>query len=134
MEAWLGISHALFHDLKPDGATAETFGTAMSAEAFAALVDRETTRVNEALISMSLAADKFEVRRIFNALSRDTVIVLFSRWAHYQGEWTKLRDESSTRLWIPPFDLWRAIFLEMTDDIPAATEAARMIWGEGLKA
>ncbi len=130
MEKWLGNAHALMYDLKPKDAGIEIFGHGMAKEDFAALVDRETGRVNDALIAMSLAKDKSEVHRVFDALSSDTVIVLFSRWAHYYKEW---KTDPHPHLWIPPFDLWRAIFLAMTDDVPAATDAVKLIWGEGLK-
>jgi hypothetical protein len=133
VEAWLGTAHALLHDLKPKDAGIEIFGHGMPKESFAALVDRETDRVNDALIAMSLAKDESEVHLIFEALSADTVIALFSRWAHYYGVWKKLEYDPHPHLWIPPFDLWRAIFLAMTNGVPAASDAAILIWGEGCE-
>jgi hypothetical protein len=133
VEEWLSVSHGLFHDLKPPDAGPEITGRGMPQPDFAALVDRETARVNEALVAMSLAKDETGVHNIFNALSRDTVIALFSRWVHYYGEWKKMINDPHPQLWVPPKDIWRAIFLAMTDDVPAASDAVQLIWGEGLK-
>jgi len=133
VEIWLSISSGLFNDLKPKEAGSEIVGCGMPAEEFAALVDREKEPVNEALIAMSLAKDKLEVRSIFKALSRDTVIVLCSRWTHYYGEWMKMLNDPHPHLWVPPKDIWRAIFLAMTDDVPAASTAAKLIWGESYE-
>jgi len=133
MEEWIGNAHALMYDLKPKDAGIEIFEHGMAEESFAALVDRETARVNGALIAMSLAKNRDAVHAIFNALSRDTVIVFFSRWAHYYKEWKSYEGNPHPPLWMPPFDLWRAIFLAMTDDVAAASTAAQLIWGDACK-
>jgi len=134
VEIWLSISQSLFIDLNPDKDTGlKNIGRGMQPDKFAALVDRETERVNEALIAMSLAKDKDDVHKIFNTLGKDTVIALCSRWVHYYGEWKKLIHDPHPHLWVPPKDIWRAIFLAMTDDVPAASDAVRLIWGEELK-
>jgi hypothetical protein len=133
VEAWLTIAHALFHDLKPKDASFELCGDGMKKGEFAFLVHRETKRVNEALITMSLAKDEHEVHQIFNNLSKDTVTALFSRWAHYYAAWKKMENEAHPHLWIPPRDIWRAIFLGMTDDVPAASEACKRIWPESFQ-
>lgn len=133
VEIWLSISNGLFHDLKPEKAGDEIFGRGMQPDKFAALVDRETERVNTALVAMSLADGKTGVHGIFDALSRDTIIALFSRWAHYHEAWLKMLNDPDPHLWIPPNDIWRAIFLAMTDDVPAASDAIQSIWKEDPK-
>jgi len=120
VEIWLSISQSLFQDLKPEEAGSEIIGCGMAPDEFAVLVDRETERVNEALLSMSLAKDKFEVRSIFKSLSPDTVIVLCSRWAHFHGAWTKMLTDQNPPLRIPPRDMWRAIFLELSGNQSAS--------------
>ena len=129
---WLSLAQALFHDLKPKDAGFEICGDGMKKNEFAFLVHRETKRVNEALISMSLAKNKDEVHRIFIGLSKDTLMALFSRWVHYFGAWKKMKNEDYPHLWIPPNqrDIWRAIFLAMTDDVPAASAACKQLWPE----
>jgi hypothetical protein len=130
VEAWLTIAHALFNDLKPKDAGVEVLGQGIKKSEFAFLAHRETKRVNEALIKMSLAKDEHEVHQIFNALSKDTVTALLSRWAHYFAAWRKMENEAHPHLWVPPSDVWRGIFLAMTDDVPEATEACKKIWPE----
>lgn len=130
VEIWLSISQGLFRDLKPDDAGAEIIGCKMPPEKFAELTDRETQRVTDVLIAMSLAENKFEVRNIFKTLSHDTVIVLFSRWAHFHEEWTKMLYDQKPPLRMPPRDMWRAIFLELSGNQEASSKAARLIWGE----
>jgi hypothetical protein len=96
---------------------------------FAALVDRESRRVDEALVSMSLANGRDNVHRIFDLLSRDTLIVLFSRWAHHHAAWMQ---GTLVRPWIPPEekDIWRTILLAMTADPDAVSNACTQLWPE----
>jgi hypothetical protein len=130
VEKWLLFSQTLSSDLMPKDIWPEMSG--MDKGAFAALVDREADRVNEALIAMALADGESTVKLIFSSLDRDTVIALCSRWMHYYSEWMKMLSEPEPHLWIPPGekDLWRAIFLAMTDDSPAASAACMLLWPE----
>ncbi len=127
---WLSLAQALFHDLKPKDAGFEICGAGMKKSEHAFLAHRETKRVNEALISMSLAKDEEEVHKMFNNLSKDTVMALFSRWVHYFAAWKEMEYVAQPHLWVPPRDIWRAILLAMTDDVPAASEACKQIWPE----
>lgn len=126
------MARALFHELKPKDAGFELCGYGMDKNEFAFLVHRETKRVNEALIAMSLAKGERETHEIFDSLSRDTVIALCSRWARYLWAWKQLENDPHPHLWMPPDekDTWRAILLAMTDDLPAASEARRQLWPE----
>ncbi len=126
VEIWLSISQSLFLDLNSEGAGAEIIGCGMPADEFAALIDRETELVNKTLIAMSLAKDKFEVRSIFKALSRDTIIALCSRWTHCHGEWTKMLTDPNPPLRIPPCDMWRAIFLELSGNQSVPSKEAKL--------
>jgi len=127
---WISLSKALFNDLLPKGVVFKLGGTGMKKSEFAFLVHRETKRVNAALMSMSFAVDENEVHAIVDALSKDTAIVLFSRWSHLLGELRKLEIDEHFPLWFHPRqkDLWRAIFLSMMDDIPTATAACKALW------
>lgn len=124
---WLEISGLLLRELKPHGADMEIFGLGMNAADFSALADRERERVDCALVDMALAAGSDEVKAICAALGADTLIGLFSRWAHYQQRW-----KSNPELWRPANrnDWWRAILLAMTSENIRSTATARFLWAE----
>jgi hypothetical protein len=126
------MSKALFHELKPKDAGFEITGYGMKKSEFAFLASRETKRVDQALIAMSVAEGEAEVLAIFKKLHKDTVTALFSRWVHYTSEWKKMVHEEQPHLWLPPEgrDVWRAIFLAMTSDSEAATKTCKQIWPE----
>ena len=127
---WLVISTGMLRDLLPRGAGIEAFGHGVPPEQFAATVVREGARVDHALIAMATAADDVEVRMLFRQLSPDTVMVLFSRWAHYMEAWKKRFSQPNPQHWVPPRDCWRAVFLAMTGENWYSTEAARQLWPE----
>ena len=129
VDRWLSLSQALLHDLMPMDADIEIFGHGMDPVDFAALVDRESRRVDEALVSMSLAIGKDDVHRIFDRLSKDTVIALFSRWARYHEVWMQ---ETHAHPWIPPSqkDIWRAILLAMAGDSETVVNTYTQLWPE----
>lgn len=132
VDLWLDLSKALFRDLLPKGSGYEMCGKGMDPEKFTALVDRETDRVDHALVAMAEASGEQEVAAIVAQLERDTIIALFSRWANYQGAWKKLLYDPHPRLWIPPNrkDIWRAIFLAMTDEDLHSSSALWRLWPE----
>lgn len=128
--AWLEISTQLLRELMPAGAGMEIFGHGMAPADFSALAERESARVDEALVNMATAQDKMAVRAIFAALSKSTIIALFSRWAHYMTAWKEMQNQVEPQLWIPPRDTWRAVFLAMTVENTRSTDAARFLWPE----
>lgn len=127
---WLEVSKAMLRDLLPKGSGIEAFGHGLPPAEFAAMVDRESHRVDHALVALATAADEAEVKALFGQLSADTVMVLFSRWAHYTEAWSKRLNQKNPNHWIPPGrrDLWRAVFLAMTGENWYSTEAARQLW------
>lgn len=129
VDRWLSLSQTLLQDLMPGNAGIEIFGHGMNPLDFAELVERESRHVDEALVSMSLANGKDDVHRIFDLLSRDAVIALFSRWAHYHAAWMQ---ETHVRPWAPPgaTDIWRAILLTMAADNEAVLSACTQLWPE----
>lgn len=131
VDLWLGLSHALFKQLLPKGSGYEMCGKGMDPDEFAALVDSEMDRVDHALVAMAEARDENEIEIIIGQLARDTLIGLFSRWVHYQGEWKKLLYDPNPPLWIPPLgkDIWRAILLTMTSE-ELRTSAVKRLWPE----
>jgi hypothetical protein len=132
VDLWLDLSGALFREMLPKGAGYEMCGKGMSSDEFGALVDREMQRVDHALVAMAEAVDEKAVSAIMAQLDRDTIIALFSRWAHYHGAWKKLLYDPHPHLWIPTDekDLWRAILLAMTGEDIHSTEAAWFLWPE----
>ncbi len=132
VEAWLAISRSLVRGLLPKDSGPEFLKHGLNAEDFAALVDRETTRVDEALVAMALAKGEAEVKAIAAELSRDTLIVLASRWTVYYKTWEKHLRNPDPPLWMPPGrkDLWRAIFLAMTQEDVHSTAALSSLWTE----
>ena len=134
IQDWLEISGALLQTLLPKGPGVEVFGVGMSADGFAALVERESARVDHALIALATAVDEAQVRALFGQLSGDTVIALFSRWAHYTQAWQSLLNQRDPRHWLPPNrnDWWRAVFLAMTGENWYSTEAARSLWPQAF--
>lgn len=129
---WLEISAQLLRELKPAGAGMEIFGHGMAPADFSALAERESARVDEALINMATAQNKVEVQAIFATLSRSTVIALFSRWAHYMTAWKEMLNQAEPQLWVPPRDTWRAVLLAMTGENTQSTIAARSLWSEAF--
>lgn len=129
MELWLDISRALFNSLMPKDLKAEMAELLPSEHI--AIVDRQVAKVNQALVSMALADSEDVVQKIFAGLVRETIIALCSRWALYHKEWQTLSSAKGT-LWVPPDqkDLWRTIFLAMTDDTEAASAARKRLWPE----
>lgn len=132
LAAWMEISAAMLRDLLPRGAGIEAFGHGLPPEEFAALVDAESARVEHALVALATAADGEAVRVLFGQLSPATVMVLFSRWAHYTEAWKKRFNQPSPQHWVPPRDCWRAVFLAMTGENWYSTEAARQLWPEAF--
>lgn len=134
VEAWLDISKALLQSLLPKGAGIEVFGAGMPAADFAAMADREAARVDHALICLATAANEAEVKALFGQLSKDTVMVLFSRWAHYTQAWRGLLTQPAPQHWFPPHpqDWWRAVFLAMTGENWYSTETARSLWPQAF--
>lgn len=132
VEIWVDLSKAFFRELLPKGAGFEMCGKGMDPNDFAALVDRESPRVDHALVAMALAADEIELKHLVSQLSRDTLICLFSRWAHYIREWEARLYDPDPHLWLPPNgrDIWRAILLAMTGENLHSTEAAHLLWPE----
>jgi len=132
IERWIGISDALIRDLLPPGAGLEAFGIGIAPDAFAMLVDREASRVDHVLIAMAEAEDGNAVCALRAQLSPDTLIALFSRWAHYTKAWRQMLDQSDPQLWVPPKtdQIWRAVLLAMTGENIHSTAAARRIWPE----
>ena len=130
--SWLRVSEALLRVIKPEEAGIEIFGVGMDEAEFASLVDRETERVDDTLVAMSAAQGREGVRSIFDGLSNDTVIALFSRWAHFHGSWERLAGNGDFDPWVPPKekDIWRAVLLSMCLDRPAAEDAHTRLWGE----
>lgn len=130
MGAWLRISQALLRRLLPPGAGMAAFGYGMTAPAFAALVDREAPRVDHALVAMAEASGDEAVEAIPQQLAEDTLIALFSRWAHYHQRWQQLQADPAPPLWFPPqeADTWRAVLLAMTSEGLHSTAAARRLW------
>ena len=122
IELWLDMSHALFNSLMPKDLKAEMAELLPSEHI--AIIDRQAAKVNQVLVSMALAEGEAEVNKIFAGLARETVIALCSRWARYHKEWQTPSSAKGT-LWVPPDqkDLWRSIFLAMTDDTWAASAA-----------
>jgi hypothetical protein len=129
---WLEISASLMAVLKPAGSGVELFGHGMPAEAFAGLVDREAERVGHALVALATGAGETECRAILAQLEADTLIALFSRWAHYTQAWRAMLEDPHPHLWMPPRDTWRAVFLAMTGENLHSTAAARSLWPESF--
>lgn len=129
---WLKTSSLLFNSVRPADAGVELFGIGMQPADFANLVDRETQRVDHALTAMATAAGEAEVVAILAQLERDTVIALFSRWARYTQAWQAMLHQSDPQLWMPPRDVWRAVFLAMTGENVYSTAAARSLWPEAF--
>lgn len=125
--AWLAISKLLLGDLAPN-ASPKDFGHRMEPAALAHLVDTEDERVNQALVDLAIAADEGAVRSRFAQLSEATRMALLSRWAHYTAAWEKLRHDPDPPLWMPPTDVWRAVFLAMTSEQERSTAAAQFLW------
>jgi len=134
IETWLTFSHALFADLMPQGLRHEFSG--MTPSAHAAMFDRQTAKVDAALVASALAAGEPEVRQVFDALERETVIALCSRWCHYHKAWKKLPSNPESHLWIPPAqkDLWRAVFHAMIGDAAVAATLRERLLTEGYEA
>lgn len=130
VEAWLSISRVLIRDLLPKDIGPDFLNHGLNAADFAALVDRETTHVDQALVAMALAKGEAEVNAIAAELSRDALIVLASRWTVYYKAWEKHLHNPDPPLWIPPGrkDLWRAIFLAMTTETVHSSAAKRVLW------
>lgn len=127
---WLEISKALFLNLRPAGSGMELFGHDLAPAEFAALVDRETDRVDHALTAMATASGEVEVRAIFGQLSPDTLIALCSRWARYLELWKGSLRDPDQPWWFPANknDWWRAVLLSMTSEGLHSTDAARSLW------
>lgn len=134
MQIWLEFSGTMLRGLLPKGAGAEAFGAGMAAHEFAAMVDRESARVDHALVALATAANDAEVKHLFGQLSKDTVMVLMSRWVHYTQRWRDLLTQPNAQHWFPPDqkDWWRAIFLSMTGENWYSTETARPLWPEAF--
>lgn len=132
VERWLAIAEPLLRSLLPKGAGLEVFGHGMPPADFAALVDRESLRVDHALEALATASGEAEVQAIAAQLSADTLTVLFSRWAHYLGMWRSMLHDPEPQLWVPPKmdQIWRAVFLSMTGENIHSTAAARALWPE----
>lgn len=129
---WLEISAQLLRELKPAGTGMEIFGHDMAPADFSALVERESARVDEALISMAAAQNKVAVQAILATLNRNTIIALFSRWAHHMTMWTGMLNQAEPQLWVPPRDTWRAVFLAMAGESTQSISAARSLWPEAF--
>lgn len=129
---WLEISGLMLRGLLPPGAGDEPFGHDLPPETFAVLVDRESARVDHALVALATAPDETAVRALFAQLHPDTVMALFSRWAHYTKAWQGLLHQPHPPLWFPPRDTWRAVFLAMTGETVHSTAAARSLWPEAF--
>lgn len=127
---WLEISGLMLRDLMPKGSGIEAFGHGLPPAEYAAMVEREGDRVDHALTALATAAGEAEVKILFGQLSGDTVMVLFSRWAHYTEAWQKLLSQPSPQHWFPRKrgDWWRAVFLSMTGENWYSTDAARSLW------
>ena len=134
MADWLEISGLMLRDLMPKGAGMEAFGHGMPPAEYAAMVEREAVRVDHALTALATAAGGAEVKVLFSQLGRDTVMVLFSRWAHYTEKWQKLLSQPNPQHWFPHKrqDWWRAVFLSMTGENCYSTAAARSLWPEAF--
>ena len=132
MDIWLDISGALFRSLLPKGSGYEMCGKGMDPEVFASLVDRETAHVKKALLEMAEAENEQAVLNVVAGLKRDTLICLFSRWAHCMAEWKKYLDDKTVRVYMPPDgkDLWRAVFLVLADDPDNEIEISLRLWPE----
>jgi len=130
MADWMEISGLMLRDLMPKGAGIEAFGHDLPPAEYAAMVEREADRVDHALTALATAAGEAEVKIIFSQLGRDTVMVLFSRWAHYTEKWQKLLSQQNPQHWFPPErrDWWRAVFLSMTGENWHSTAACRSLW------
>lgn len=127
---WLDISGAMLRTLLPRAAGLDVFGHGLPPAEFAALVGRESARVDHALTALATAADEAEVKALFRQLSPDTVTVLFSRWAKYTEAWRALLSEPNPKHLVPPRDCWRAVFLAMTGEGFHSSAAARQLWPE----
>ena len=127
---WLEVSKALLQSLLPQDAGLEVFGVGMAPVDFAALVEREAPRVDHALTALATAAGEAEARAVFRQLEAETVIALFSRWAHYTKAWQSQFSQADPQHWLPPHrnDWWRAVFLSMTGENWYSTDAVRTLW------
>ena len=97
-------------------------------------MERESARVDHALIALATAVDEAQVRALFGQLSGDTVIALFSRWAHYTQAWQSLLNQRDPRHWLPPVDqadlLWgrRARFVRGALSVLVAEVFLPKLW------
>lgn len=133
IETLLTFSHALFADLMPQDLRHQFSG--MTPSAHAAMIDRQAAKIDAALVTFALAAGETEVRQVFNALERETVIALCSRWCHCHEGWKKLPSDPKSHLWYPPDqkDLWRAIFLGMIGNADVAATLRERLMAEGYE-
>lgn len=130
MGDWLEISGVMLRQLLP-GDPQLYFGQALSAADFAALVERESVKVDHALVALGTASGLPEVEAIMQQLDRDTLIALFSRWAQYTQAWRT----SQQPHWMPARsdEVWRAVFLSMAAGAHAQA-AAHKLWPEAFAA
>jgi hypothetical protein len=136
IDIWFDISGALFRDLMPRNLVEHALGGGMTRFEHAFLAHREECRVDEALITLAMAADERCVKAVFSRLTEDTIIALASRWLHYTRTWKdKERTGDLSQYLIPGhWDDWRAVFLSMIQDKAAATSACRFLWPEEFPA
>lgn len=132
MHDWLDIAGPMLRDLLPPGAGLEMFGHGMPPAEFAALVERECARVDQALCALAMANGEQAVFAIAGQLSRDTLIALFSRWVQCMERWRLQAERPDTAHWMPSSrgEIWRAVFLSMTTEGIHSTAAARALWPE----
>lgn len=127
---WLEISGAMIHGLMPAGAGPEVFGHGMAPDAFGAMMDSESERVDHALVALATSSGESEIKSLFSQLAHPTRIALFARWAHYTEAWKVFKHQQNPPMWIPSRDVWRAVFLSMTTEGLHSTDAARFLWPE----
>jgi hypothetical protein len=130
VQTWLEISKMLLQQLLGDQHDKSVFGIGMPPSQFAKLVDSEALRVDHALVAMSVSRNEEELTSIFSQLSRETIIAMMSRWAHYTSPWNQMLGDSHPQLWVPPkaHDVWRAVLLAMTSESIHSSDAARTLW------
>lgn len=131
MSDWLELSSIMLKQLLPSGEPAQYFGQSLTTAAFAALVRRESAKVDHALVAMATATGQLEVESIIRQLDKDTLIALFSRWAQYSQAWR--RDLQPHWLPTKSGDVWRAVFLSMASGV-AAEAATHQLWPEAFEA
>lgn len=123
---WRDISSLLFRDLIPSDLAEKTVMKTPAEHAF--LAHREEGRVDKALVTMALADGEAGVKKVFEALSEDTIIAMASRWMHYSKAWKTDSAELRRQELSPGLrDIWRAVFLSMTVDRAAAEAAAERL-------